>query len=320
MTKIDVFNGAAVIAAMVLSGALTFPVGLERLAPSSHARESTRTSVVDATGTRVDVVHFQRIASASSIADQLLVALCEPDRIVAFTRYGATHSAHPHRYVGKPTIGDLSEIEAILALQPDLVLVSNVADPKRVTRLREAGIVVFDLGPMRGVSSLADNIVAIGKLVGAPERGEALLKAFTRRIERIASGLPPSARKRGMYLSVYGGHLYGGTRGTSYGDVLRYAGIEDVAASAYANWPEYTSERVLALDPELLVTNEGMGAMLCSHPGLSRLKACSAGWVVEMDPDLLGDPGLEMLDAAESVYAKVYENESEAIAAQAGSP
>lgn len=309
MTKIDLLNAAAAIVALSTSLAVMSPLGGRGAydADSSQKGEASAASLEDATGTRVDLMPFRRIVSASAVADRLLFELCEPDRVVAFTSYGARESYRRHLYAGKPTIDDLSDVEAILALRPDLVLVNNVAEPKRVARLREAGVVVFDLGPMRGVSSLEANIVTVGKLLGAPDRGEALRIAFRRRIERVAQGMEASSRRKGLYVGIHGGRLFGGTRGTSYGDILRFAGVDDVAAETYRDWPEYTSEQVLLLDPELLVTYRGMGAALCRHPGLSRLRACSAGEVVEMDERLLGDPGLEMLEAAEVLNALVYE-------------
>ena len=110
-----------------------------------------------------------------------------------------------------------------------------------------------------------------------------------------------------------GGHLYGGTAGTSFHDVLVSAGLDDVAARNHRDWPAYASEDVLALDPEIIVTNRGLALGICRHPGFDRLRACQEAAerrdpsIVELDSALLGDPGLPMLDAAEAIYRAVYE-------------
>jgi iron complex transport system substrate-binding protein len=110
-----------------------------------------------------------------------------------------------------------------------------------------------------------------------------------------------------MYLGTHGGQLFGGTRGTSYHDVLVHGGLVDAAAERYEGWPALTSEQVLELDPELLVTAEGKADELCHIPGLERLRPCRGeGRIVEVPAAVLIDPGTPMLEAAEAVRRAVH--------------
>jgi ABC-type hemin transport system substrate-binding protein len=139
-----------------------------------------RRGLRDATGTLVELGRFERIASASTLADQLLVELCEPERIIAFTTRSAEYAADAYRYVEKSKIYSLDDAEPLLALNPDLVLVNNVAGSARVARLREAGLVVFDLGELRGLGTLLPSIETIAWLVGHPERGARIWVTVTK--------------------------------------------------------------------------------------------------------------------------------------------
>ncbi|WP_437603692.1 ABC transporter substrate-binding protein [Sorangium sp. So ce590] len=276
-------------------------------APGGVAAKANPAALEDHAGAAVALLDFRRIASASSVADALLVELCEPDRIVAFTGYGARRSPRGYRYAGKARVEDIADIEALLALRPDLILLNGYGDPRPIARLREAGLTVYDLGPMRGLAALVRNAHEIAALVGHPERGRRFATALAHGMAAVAADIQPPQRRRGMYLSGYGGRLFGGTAGTSYHDVLASAGLVDAAASAHRDWPEYTPEQILTLDPDVLVTNAGMRRVLCGQAGLDRLRACSAaGGVVELDDALLGDPGPAMLDAARIVRAAVY--------------
>jgi iron complex transport system substrate-binding protein len=251
----------------------------------------------DARGTLVPLRPYTRIASGTLVSDRVLLDLCEPARIVAFTRY-AKNTPQGYRYQGKPTIGAHEDVERVLALQPELIIVSDLVDPNFVARLRERGVQVFDLGPMSGLASLLHSIRAIGWLTGAPERAE----RYARTLEARLSSLAPRADgPRTLYLARYGDKLFAAGSATSYHDVIQYAGLRD-AASDYVGWPELTAEGVLAIDPEVLLTRTGMSPSLCRHPGLALIRPCQPGGrIIELDGALLDDPGPTMLEAAEAL-------------------
>ncbi|MEZ4250248.1 MAG: ABC transporter substrate-binding protein [Polyangiales bacterium] len=288
-------------------GALACSLAVVGLADKPRAEEHGADARVvrDATGHEVAVRRYARIVSASTIADQVLAEILEPERIAAISEYGRSASSTPWRFASTPTIARVEDVEAILALRPDLVFVSNVGDPRAVTRLRESGARVFDLGAMHGLSTLLEDVRQIGVVVGEPARAERLASTYERRMRRVSAGL--RGRARGMYLGPYGTVLYGGARDTSYADVLDAAGIDDVATEAgYVGWPAYAPEEVLALAPDWVVTPASQKESLCAHPALGTLSACREGRVVGVDDDLLGDPGLSMLDAAEAIFAAVH--------------
>src|SRR5262249_13169867 len=157
-----------IAAALVLAASLATAIAADKRPGAADAHESAESTVtlVDASGRRVPRKTYRRIASGSGVADRLLLDLAEPDRIVAPTRYGARHSPLGHRYAGKALIESLADVESIVALAPDLLLVNDYDDRARAARLREAGIVVFDLGDMQGLVTLLPNIAQVAALVG----------------------------------------------------------------------------------------------------------------------------------------------------------
>jgi iron complex transport system substrate-binding protein len=298
-------NGAAFALALATSTAVAWTPLFRSFRGSVTVAATGAPPVRDHSGVSVPARSYRRIVSGSALADALLLELCEPDRIVAFTAHGRENSDRGYRFAGKPGVR-LDDVEAILALRPDLVFVNAIGDPRRIARLRDAGLNVFDLGEMRGLETLIVNMREIGALTGNPDRGERLARTVRERMDGIAADIRARERRRGIYLSIYGGRLFGGASGTSFDDILRGAGLVD-AAAARRDWPEYTTEDVLALDPDVVVTNRGMGQAICDHGGMRRLRACApGGMIVEVDPDILGDPGLGMVDAAQAVRDRVY--------------
>ena len=262
-------------------------------------------ALVDTMGAAVPLRPYRRIVSTSLVTDRLLVELCEPDRILAFSDASAV-SPWAYRYAGKEHVAGLGALEPLIALKPDLVLMSRFGGPGRVAKLRAAGIEVFDLGELHGVSSLLPIARWVGELVGHPERAADLIHTFERRFAAVAQRLGTRPRRTALYVSAIGPTLIGGTTGTSYHDVIEAAGLIDAAAGRFKDWPTYSAEEIMGLNPELLVTKEGMGNALCVYPGLERLPACSPGRVIELPAGMIEDPGLTMLETAERLFEAAY--------------
>jgi iron complex transport system substrate-binding protein len=314
---IDWINCAAAIVALSVSTYAAL-AGVARALPQAARAASSaqvepitlsdgRRALLDATGSAIPLAAYGRIASGSLLADPVLAALCEPGRIVAFSGR-APRVRDAHRYAGKPHVDATRRLEELIALSPDLVLVNSLGEHAWVARLRESGLVVFDLGPMYGVETFLRNVAVVGLLVGRPEAAQDIAWHFEARLHAVARHLAPEQRRRGLYVGVFGNQMFGGTRGSSYHDVLTYAGLVDAAAERFHGWPTYTPEFLLTLDPEVIVSAPGGRSGLCARPELAQLRACGpSGRVIEVDAELLNDAGFGMLDAAERIHAEAYD-------------
>jgi iron complex transport system substrate-binding protein len=274
------------------------------------------TSVVDAGGVRVLAAAYRRIASCSLVADGVLAELVGPDRLVAVSQPFAASHGHLAWVATKAQVPpDARGVETLIDLRPDLVVVSNYAgDLGHLRRLREAGLAVFDLGPMLGVDTLVRNVQDLGAVVADGRAGRVLANRFLLELAEVAQAVPMADRRRGCFVNLYGDQLYGGTVGSSFHDVLTAAGLVDVAAPFIAargdlarGWPQYRTEDLLLLDPEVIVTTTGKRALLARLPGLAGLRALrDPVGVVELDEELIHDPGLRMLEAARELFRRLY--------------
>jgi len=302
VTRFTAINGALLLAAVLTGAALTGAVSKRTSEDSVDAERA----IEDATGERILVRDYARIVSTSTIADQVLVEIIDPSRLLAVSghtlRTRATGS-----YKDKIGVERARDIETIIELRPDIVFINNFVDRRQVERLKDAGLNVFDLGEMRGLETLLPNIGQLAAVLDVPDRGEKLADDLLRRLAAVSAGIPDGDRRRGLYVGVHGDRLYGGTAGTSFHDVLVAGGLIDVAKEAGFNgWPAYTNEQLLSLDPPWIVTNPGTERSLCRHPGFHSLSACRTGQVRSIETDLLTDPGLGIVQAAEALHAAVY--------------
>jgi iron complex transport system substrate-binding protein len=270
-------------------------------APGDHTRE-----VRDVDGARIAVRAYQRIASLSPLADAILLETVASSRLVGVSGT-MREGLGEHRFAGLRSI-DGARVEDVLALDPDLVIVNGMADAAHVQQLRDAGVAVFRMGEMRGLSTFAGDVRVIATVVGAEGAGAQLAERLLRRMRVVAADVPLQGRPRGLYLGVIGRGLYGGANHTSYHDVIVSAGLRD-ALEHMDGWPELTPEQVLALDPDVLLLHPGTSAALCQRDGLGALRACQGApgtHLVEVASGLLNDPAFGMLPCAEQLRAAVH--------------
>lgn len=311
--KADLPNGAALAVALL---AATAGVGWRHEATDptrtvvvgAAALRSDATEVVDERGNAVAVAPYRRILSLNSVADHLLLHLVEPDRIVGVTRTSAEQHPESFRFAGRPGLSRADELEGVLGLAPDLVITSRFSDESLLQRLRDEGIAVFDLGEMRGVASTIDDLRRLGVLLGVQDRADRVEATFRMQLAALDAAVPAADAAPGIYMSIYGDRIYGGTRGTSYADMLHLAGVHDLAAEhGFVDWPAYSPEQLLQLDPPLIVTQDGMGPVICGHSTLRQLAACrEGGRVVEVPGQYHSDPGLGLVHAAHAVLGLVH--------------
>lgn len=254
-----------------------------------------------ATNTTDEMSH--RIVSASSVADQILAEIARPGDVVAIS--SAARRAATWRFTGAARITRVQDVEAIIELRPTVVFASTIGGDRSAQRLREAGIRVVALGDLRGFDSLPEEIERVGQAIGAEARAADYAASL---VERMSELRAQGTRTEGMYLSVHGTHFYGGTTGSSYGDVLTAGGVEDAAAAAgFTGWPDYSAEEILRLNPPLLVMPEGHPEALCRIESMSALSACQTQSFVTLPADVLNDPGPALVEAAAALRSALRE-------------
>ena len=310
--KADLINAGALVIALCASMTGVLLQSVSDPQPAAGARglapQVDTTTVVDARGVAVPMAAYQRIVSLNPVSDHLLLRLVEPRRLIAVTDTTAHDHPESWRFGDRGGVARADPLETVLGDRPDLVIVSKFIDEALITRLREEGIQVFDLGEMRGIRTTLESVRALGALVGEPERAALLERRIQREVQALEEAVVDAQRPPGLYLSVYGDSTFGGTAGTSYSDLLRLGGVHDLAADhGYRDWPQYSPEELLELNPALIVTQEGMARTICSHGILRLLAACSPnGRVVEIPGQYHTDPGLGLLVAAQSVQDLVH--------------
>lgn len=306
-------NAPAMLVSFGLSALLVTVVGrpMPQGALERPREVSSEGSLEDARGRSVPAGAYRRIVSLHAVADAVLLELVEPERLVGVSAHTLDKNPIGYRFGTARGIPRSKDVEAILSLRPDLVVVSKFAGEAYLARLRELGVQVFDLGEMRGVQDTVAHIQTLGALLRQPDRATRIEDDFLRNLAALRAEVGSRDQPWGIYLSVLGDSLFGGTQGTSYADLLHFGGIRDLAAErGFTGWPRYSPEQLIDLNPPVIVTSKGRTTLICGHALLGRLSACGEGGrVVEMPESNHSDPGLGLVDAAQDLQTLLYDVE-----------
>jgi len=201
-----------------------------------------------------------------------------------------------------PAVGGFVDpsLEAVLAQKPDLVI--GVQGPGLAdfpARLEARGILTY-FPPTQSLSEIEAMLIGLGRLLGDEASGKRAATRIQAEKTRIAAAL--SARKRPRALLVFGLRpVVVAGRGSFADEMLTLAGAENVERSERSRFPSLGIERVLALDPDVIVDATG-GAKHESTtinrdlPGWADVRAVKDGHIVPIVDDRVLRPGPRVME------------------------
>lgn len=195
----------------------------------------------------------QRIVSTAPSFTETLFAIGAGDRVVAVS----TYCHYPEAANKLPRVGSYLQpnVEAIVRLQPDLVLV-HAEQKATLTQLAGLGIKTLALRNTNLEETLR-SATEIGAAVGLAEQGATLEKSIRGKlaaIEKRSAGKTPRT-----LLFIVGrtpGRLDGMIavgKGSFLNEVIRIAGGKNVLFDSPVTYPRISMEAVLRLAPDVIV-------------------------------------------------------------------
>lgn len=283
--------------------------GPSRAAQDSSARTSASHEVIDGYGRKVTIpAQVNRVVSLAPNLTETVYALGLGDKLVGDTNDCDKPSAAKH----KPHVGDYVDpnLEAIVALRPDLVLATSANRVDTVDALTRLGIPVYATNP-GSVIGMMDSVQRLADVMGAHQQGVDLVAQLRARLDAIHERLADQPVQHVLFV-IWDEPLMTIGRHTFIADALRWAGAES-AVSSDQSWPQISMEEVLRLQPDYIVFaahNEGRARdleELRARPVWRDLRAVEMGHVVDVSEEALRpSPGL--VDAIEQMAREMHPN------------
>lgn len=256
----------------------------------------------DQVGNVVPVGSSQRVVALAPDVTEIVFALDAADRLVAVAGtadFPVAASRLPHV--------DSTNVEAILAYHPDLVLATTAGnDPRTVSRLSSLGIRTCTVDPT-SLERIVEGFRLIAEVLGIPDRGGELADSFGRRIHAARSRARALTPKGGLYI-VWWQPLIAAGPGTFHHDLLAAAGIVNLAPGGAGRYPRLNPELLLDHRLEVVVAPDDED----SRTGFTRVAAAPVGRrlgsgrvaLLWLPADPASRPGPRLADALEELVEK----------------
>ncbi len=198
-----------------------------------------------------------------------------------------------------PRLGGLDDpqVERIVALKPDLVLMSSAS--RLAPRLQSLGLNVAELDTtdLPGVQRVMQRVA---QLLGVPAQGRLRWQHMQQRIAQAAASVPVAQRHARVYVEVSRTPHAAG-QASYVGQLLQRLGAGNVVPASLGAFPQLNPEFVVRADPDLIIVSKADVPHVRSRPGWGQLRAVREQRFCALGPaqmDVLARPGPRLGDAA----------------------
>jgi len=229
-----------------------------------------------------------RVASMNLTADEILVEILPPGRLLAVTRFaddpGSSNVAGrvPPSVIRFPR----ADLERLVALAPDLVVVSQYTDADFLGQIEKSGIRWHRMEGLDSLAGIRDAILSLGRVVGEEAAARDLAARYDARLASLHRLLEGTKRPRVLYWA----DPYTAGAGTAIGAIIEGAGGENVGRTlGLEGIAPLGGERAFLADPDVVLVGASFAsaASLAQHPLLGKLRAVREGRVVALPGQLL---------------------------------
>jgi iron complex transport system substrate-binding protein len=230
-----------------------------------------------------------RIVSQYWSIDEFVYSILPPQDVVAVSESAYVEEisnvyANVQRF--NPAIA--TDPERVVALDPDLMLISNGGRADYTSLARSSGIPVYRIQTnFETLDKIEQNIRLVGYLTGQDESAGKEASRFHAAIEKAVSQRPPGSPKPRI-LGLGGRYSYG-TKTLFQDIVTKLGGVNVGAENGLVGYDSVNFEQIIRWNPEWIVAGAKTGntkqvlANLMSDPAISLTQAARNGHIVVVD-------------------------------------
>lgn len=270
-------------------------------------------SLTDGLGRQVALpAPAQRVVSLAPSNTEILFAIGAGEQVVGRDEF----SDFPPEAANLPSVGggfgDFNN-EAIVELQPDLVLAAELNPPELVAALEQLGLTVYYLPNPTSLEELYENMLTVATLTGRAAAAQQQIEALAARVVEIESRLAGASRRPKVFYeldSTDPNAPWTAGPGSFIDTLIRLASGENVAGDLEGEYLQLSIEELVVRDPEIILLGDAAYGVtpesLAARAGWEGLTAVKEGKILPFDDDLVSRPGPRLVEGLETLAKLIH--------------
>ncbi len=262
--------------------------------------------ITDDSGRRVHLPEkIERAVSLAPNLTEIVFAVGAGDRLVGVTTF-CNFPAEAQK-IQKVSDTQTPNIENIIALKPQVVLVSTASQMENFSRTLDAqGINVFVTNP-NSLDDIYKTVRQIGEIFGKNEKAQQVVEELVKRVSDVETKTN-SAQDVKVFLQISKEPLFTVGRDSFMTDLINCAGGVSVMANSATAYPNLSKETAFALNPDAIILSDSEDNRE-PNDAFKNSPAVRNGKVFKINADLISRPAPRIVDALEQI-AKALHPES----------
>jgi iron complex transport system substrate-binding protein len=286
---------------------LTVGLLLSACGPSAPIAPAAETmTFTDDLGNTIELAGTpQKIVSLSPSTTEILFAIGAGDQVVGRDEF----SVYPEAALEVTNIGamwDELPSEAILALEPDLVVAAQIISEDQVVALRDLGLNVYWQANPTSYEGLWENLRDFGRLTGQETETETLITGLEARVKTVQDKIAPVSDLPSVFYELDAtdpSNPWTAGSGTFIDYIIAQAGGINAASTLQGDYAQLSSEQLIAVDPEVILLADALYGVtpesVAARPGWDVITAVMENAIYPIDPNMMSVPGPRLVDALE---------------------
>ncbi len=261
----------------------------------------------------------ERIVALSAADCEIVYALGAGDLLVGRGEW----CDYPAEVFDVPSVesGGNTNIEQILELNPDVLVMSSMAQTEeQVKQLEDAGVAVV-VSDAKDIEGVYTSITLLGKLLGKDAEAEKIVSDMKVGFAEIEANKLDGTKTVYFEVSPLEWGLWTAGKGTFMDEIANMMGLKN-CFDDLTDWAQISEEQVLARNPDYIVTitmyfGEGPTPEeeIMSRPGWENVTAVKNAAILNLQNNELSRPAPRLADGAKMLYDFVMNAEDSSLAA-----
>ena len=249
----------------------------------------------------------QRVVSLAPSNTEILFAVGAGDQVIGRDEF----SDYPDQANTLPSVGggfgDYN-LEAIVDLEPDLVLAAEINTPEQVRALEDLGLTVFFLSNPTSLEEMYRNLLAVATLTGHESETEKLVDELRERVTQVEKGIESAEDQPTAFYELDAtdpSAPWTAGSGTFINTLITMAGGANIASDMEGQYLQISVEELLVRDPQVILLGDAVYGVteesLSERPGWNNISAMVNGRIYTFDDNLVSRPGPRLVDGLEQL-------------------